>query len=77
MRTLCDVVSPKAFQIKMFTCGNFSIARANAAFTPGDAEPEAIESKRVDDRVRLVTQQFPIGDNVSQRQHPVRKHRVL
>jgi hypothetical protein len=38
---------------------------------------QAIEIAHVNLRKQALTNQYPVGDDVSQRQQPVRKHRVL
>jgi hypothetical protein len=46
-------------------------------FSRENSELQMIEATHVNKRKQAFTNQQPVGDDVSQRQHPVRKHRVL
>jgi|SRR5208283_460866 len=46
-------------------------------FSRENSKLQMIETAHVNERKHASTNQHPVGDDVSQRQHPVRKHRVL
>jgi len=46
-------------------------------FSRENSELQMIEIAHVNKHKQAFTNQYPVGDDVSQRQQPVRKHRVL
>jgi hypothetical protein len=46
-------------------------------FSRENSKLQMVETAHVNKRKQAFTNQYPGGDDVSQRQHPVRKHRVL